>query len=70
MERGKTEEMNQSGLLYIYTWKIPCVAILNKQKGHFFFLSFAKSEKEGGTSPFWGAETSWREEEVGKGCRR
>jgi hypothetical protein len=46
--------MNQSGLLYIYTWKIPCVAILNKQKGHFFFLSFAKSEKEGGTSPFWG----------------
>jgi hypothetical protein len=34
--------------MHIYTEvchkKIPCVAILNKQKFHFFFLSSAKSE--------------------------
>jgi hypothetical protein len=34
------EEMNQSGMQYIYTWKChnetPCIAILNKQS--FFFL--------------------------------
>jgi hypothetical protein len=40
--------MNQFGLSYIHTWKYhketPCVAILNKQKYYFFFLSFTKSE--------------------------
>jgi RNase P subunit RPR2 len=50
VERRKIEEMNQIGLSYIYTWKyhkeIPCVAILNKQKCHFFLLSFAKLENK------------------------
>jgi hypothetical protein len=44
VERRKIEEMNQFRF-YIYIWKchkkILCVAILNKQKCHFF--SFTKS---------------------------
>jgi hypothetical protein len=47
--------MNQIGLQYIYTWKYCketlCAAILNRQKCHFFFLSFVKSKNEGGTGP-------------------
>jgi hypothetical protein len=36
VERRKIGQMNQFGLLYIYTWKChnetPCIVILNKQK--------------------------------------
>jgi hypothetical protein len=35
--------------------EIPCVAILNKQKCHLFFLSFFFKirKQEGGTGPAW-----------------
>jgi hypothetical protein len=43
-------------IIYIYTWKchkeMPCVALLNKQKCHFF--SFYKiREQEGRTGAVW-----------------
>jgi hypothetical protein len=51
--------------------EIPCIAILNKQKCHLFFFSFAKSEKGGRNRSFqWveGVETTGRwEERWGKG---
>jgi hypothetical protein len=44
--------------MYISTWKCrretPCIAILNKQKCHFFFF-YKIIEQENGTGPTWGA---------------
>jgi hypothetical protein len=51
----------------------PCVAILNKQKYHFFFLSFAKSENRRAEQILpWevGGDPSGKGKEVGKGCKR
>jgi hypothetical protein len=45
----------------------PWVAILNKQKCHFFFLSFAKSENRRAEQALSGrVDTSGRGEKVGK----
>jgi hypothetical protein len=49
--------------------EIPCVAILNKQKCHFFFI-YEITEQEGRTILPGGVGTSGREEEVGRGCGR
>jgi hypothetical protein len=76
VERRKIEEMNQFRLKYIYTWKChketPYVAILTKQKHHFF--SFIKLENRRDELAFYlaevGSDTSGRGEDVGKGCRR
>jgi hypothetical protein len=71
VERSKIKGMNEFRLQYIYTWKChnetPCKAILNKQKCNFFYKN---REREGKTSPVWGAGTSGREEDIRKGCRR
>jgi hypothetical protein len=52
----KIEEMNQLGYKYIYTWKChketPYIAMLNKQKCHFFLLQIG--EQEGRTGSVWG----------------
>jgi hypothetical protein len=50
----------------------PCVAILSKQKCHFFLLfsSYRIREEEGRTGPAWGVGTGRRGEKVRRGCRR
>jgi hypothetical protein len=68
VERKKIE-MNQFRLQCIYTWKChketPHVAILDKQKWHYF--SFTKSENRRAEQVLpRGADTSERGEEVGK----
>jgi hypothetical protein len=65
--------MNQFGLQYVYTRKChsetPYIAILNKQKCLFFFLS--NREQEGKTCPVKGVGTSGRRwKNIRKGCRR
>jgi hypothetical protein len=45
-----------------------CIAILNKQKCHFFF--YKNRDQEGRTGPAWGGGTSGKGEDVGRGCRR
>jgi hypothetical protein len=59
--------------MYIYITRkchkeTPCVAILNKQKYHFFFYKIG--EHKGGTVPACGIGTSGRGRMWGKGVRR
>jgi hypothetical protein len=49
---------------------IPCIAILNKQKCHFFLLENQRAGGQNRSSMGGGIDNSGRGEDVGKGCRR
>jgi hypothetical protein len=71
VERRKIEQINQFGISHIYTWKryneTPCIAILKKQKWHFFYKNREQESKAG---PLWEVVTSGMGEDIRKRCWR
>jgi hypothetical protein len=71
VERGKTEEMNQLGLLHIGTWnyvtgELPFIYLYLKQAKTFFFFSCTKPENRRAEV----GSTSGKREVAGKVVRR
>jgi hypothetical protein len=46
-----------------------CIAILSKQKCHFFFF-YKNGEQESRIGSVWVVGSSWTGEDMGRGCRR